>query len=175
MTIPVTHRPQLRSIRGKISAPLSVKPAGSRLARPTRHRAWLATIGVALLLLGGCSTAPSRPLFYPNDHMQQVGKVQAQRDTDACLQMAADNGVAANKDGKVGEKAAKGAVLGGIGSAAWGLVRGDAGELALAGAAAGMATGAAAGGFESTQMNPTYQRFVERCLRERGYDVIGWE
>lgn len=146
------------------------------LTRFSSQRSALLVSGVfAFSLLSACSSAPTRPLFYPNSHMQQVGKAQAQRDTDACMQMASDSGVAANKDGKVGEKAAKGAVIGGIGSAAWGLVRGDAGERALAGAAAGLATGAAVGGFESAETNPTYQRFVERCLRERGYDVIGWE
>jgi uncharacterized protein YcfJ len=131
---------------------------------------------LASLTLAACSTAPKQPVFYPNPHLQQVGAAQSQRDIDACRQLAVDSGVSPNKDGQVGQKAAKGAVLGGVGSAAWGLVRGgDAAERALAGAAAGAATGAAAGGFSSAEINPTYQRFVERCLRERGYDVIGWE
>jgi hypothetical protein len=127
------------------------------------------------LLLGACAGAEKRPVFYPNAHLGNTGMAAAQRDIDECMSKANAHGVAKNKDGQVGEKAAKGAVLGGVGSAAWGLVRGDAGERALAGAAAGAATGAAAGGFDSGQLNPTFQRFVERCLREQGYDVIGWE
>jgi uncharacterized membrane protein len=127
------------------------------------------------LLLGACAGTGKRPVFYPNAHLDDVGLAAAQYDIDECMNKASAHGVAKNKDGQVAEKAAKGAVLGGIGSAAWGLVRGDAGERALAGAAAGAATGAAAGGFESAQLNPTFQRFVERCLREQGYDVIGWE
>jgi len=114
-------------------------------------------------------------VFYPNAHLERVGVATGQRNIDECMQKAEAHGVGRNKDGQVGQKAAKGAVIGGVGSAAWGLVRGDAGERALAGAAAGAATGAAAGSFESAKLNPTFQRFVERCLRERGYDVIGWE
>ena len=41
--------------------------------------------------------------------------------------------------------------------------------------AAGAAAGAVRGGFDAADPNPTYRRFVERCLRERGYDVIGWQ
>ncbi|MCB1774158.1 MAG: glycine zipper family protein [Gammaproteobacteria bacterium] len=130
---------------------------------------------VAVVMLAGCAGSEKRPVFYPNSHLEYVGIAAGQRDIDDCMARASAHGVAKNKDGQVGEKAAKGAVLGGIGSAAWGLVRGDAGERALAGAAAGAATGAAAGGFESAKLNLTYQRFVERCLQDRGYDVIGWE
>jgi outer membrane lipoprotein SlyB len=100
---------------------------------------------------------------------------QASQDIAVCERLAADSGVGTRKDGAVGERATQGAVLGGISAGVWGLVRGDAGERALAGAAAGAATGAATGGFESAETNPTYKRFMERCLRERGYDVIGWE
>jgi len=126
-------------------------------------------------LMTGCTSAQKRPVFYPNQHLQMVGKAQAQRDTDDCMALATDHGVSTNRDGEVGKKAAKGAALGGIGAGAWGLVRGDAGERAVAGAAAGAATGAVKGGFDSTELNPTFKRFVQRCLHERGYDVIGWE
>ena len=63
---------------------------------------------------------------------QQVGKAQSEQDIEACRQLADRSGVAQHKDGQVGQKAAKGAVLGGVGSAAWGLVRGgDAAEREL--------------------------------------------
>jgi hypothetical protein len=130
---------------------------------------------IAASLTAGCATGPQQPRFYPNAHYEQVGAGQAQYDIEACQRLAADSGVGTRKDGAVGERAAQGAVLGGIGAGVWGLVSGNAGERALAGAAAGAATGAATGGFESAQTNPTYKRFMERCLRERGYDVIGWE
>jgi len=141
----------------------------------------LPIIGLALpgfllsVLITGCTSAQKRPVFYPNQHIQAVGKAQAQRDTDDCMTLANSYGVSTSKDGEIGKKAAKGAALGGIGAGAYGLVRGDAGERAAAGAAAGAATGAVKGGFDSTELSPTFKRFVQRCLRERGYDVIGWE
>ena len=88
---------------------------------------------------------------------------------------ATEYGVAEKRNGKVGERAVTGAAIGAASSAAWGLIRGDAGELAAAGAAAGMAGGATAGAIESNQMNPAYQTFVQRCLAEQGYEIIGWQ
>ena len=35
-------------------------------------------------------------------------------------------------------------------------------------------SGAVHGAFQN-DANPTYRNFVQRCLRERGYDVIGWQ
>jgi hypothetical protein len=54
-------------------------------------------------------------------------------------------------------------------------VRGDAGERAVAGAAAGAATGGVKGVLDGERANPLFQRFVERCLTDRGYDIIGWQ
>ena len=35
--------------------------------------------------------------------------------------------------------------------------------------------GGVKGAMDSTELNPTFKQFVQRCLRERGYEVIGWE
>ncbi|MGB5639608.1 MAG: hypothetical protein WBM63_10835, partial [Sedimenticolaceae bacterium] len=64
---------------------------------------------------------------------------------------------------------------GGVGAGAWGLVSGNAGERAAAGALAGGSAGAVKGGIDSTRISPTFQRFVQRCLKDRGYEVIGWD
>ncbi len=133
------------------------------------------TCAVTMIALVACSSGPKRPVLYPNTHLQSVGKPQADREVEECFTLARDFGASTTKDGNVGGKAAAGAVIGGVGAGAWGLVRGDAGERAAAGAAAGAATGATRGAMESSELNPTYKRFVERCLSERGYDVIGWD
>ena len=60
---------------------------------------------------------------------------------------------------------------------AWGLVRDgerDAGNRALAGAAAGGAVGLVRGVLRAGRPSHTFRGFVNRCLSERGYDVIGW-
>jgi hypothetical protein len=125
--------------------------------------------------LGGCASAPPKPVLYPNNHMQTVGQAQADQDIAACRQLAHSSGVAENKDGEVGKKAVGGAAVGGAAAGAWGLVRGDAGQRALAGAAAGAAAGTVRGGMQATETSPIFKNFVNRCLRERGYEVIGWQ
>jgi outer membrane lipoprotein SlyB len=75
----------------------------------------------------------------------------------------------------VARKTAGGAALGGASAGAWGIVRGDALERAAAGAAAGGAAGAVKGTMESGETSPVFRNFVQRCLRERGYEVIGWQ
>ncbi len=107
--------------------------------------------------------------------MQQVGHYQARLDTDDCMALADSYEVNRTRDGEVGSKAASGALIGGATAGAWGIVRGDAGERALAGALAGGTAGAVKGGVDSRRISPVFQRFVEQCLRDRGYQVIGWQ
>jgi hypothetical protein len=56
-----------------------------------------------------------------------------------------------------------------------GVVRGNVGERAATGAAAGAAAGATRGAIHSGEPGQVYKGFVQRCLRERGYEVIGWK
>jgi uncharacterized membrane protein len=91
------------------------------------------------------------------------------------MALADSYSVSRTRDGEVATKATSGALIGGASAGAWGIVRGDAGERALAGALAGGSAGAVKGGVDSTRINPTFQRFVNQCLSERGYQVIGWE
>jgi len=130
---------------------------------------------LVLSLLAACSSSAKRPVFYPNSHMKQVGQAQARRDTDDCMALADSYSVSRTRDGEVATKATSGALIGGAGAGAWGIVRGDAGERALAGALAGGSAGAVKGGVDSTRISPTFQRFVNQCLRDHGYQVIGWE
>ena len=79
-----------------------------------------------------------------------------------------------DKSSQIAAKTATGAAVGGASAGAWGLVRGDAGERALAGAAAGAAGGLVSGSIQASQPSSVFKRFVERCMADRGYDVIGW-
>jgi OmpA family protein len=70
--------------------------------------------------------------------------------------------------------AGTGAAIGAVGGA----VTGNAGEGAAVGAATGGTAGLLSGifgAFRSSQPDPVYANFVDRCLRERGYDPIGWK
>lgn len=146
-----------------------------RLAGTAGGAAWWPRCGVlAALLLAGCAGTPD-PVLYPNAHLQRVGQATAQQDIAECRRLASSSGVAEHRDSQVAGNAATGAAVGGASAGAWGLVRGNAGESALAGAAAGAAAGTVRGAIQSSETSPVYKNFVQRCLRERGYEVIGWQ
>jgi hypothetical protein len=130
-------------------------------------------VGAMLLALSGCAT--QRPVLYPNAKYNQVGPEVAQRDIDDCIRFAEQHGVAPSGGEKVAQRGAEGAAVGGAAGAAAGAVRGDVGRGAGVGAAAGAAAGATRGAIHSGEPGSVYKGFVQRCLREKGFDVIGWK
>ena len=65
--------------------------------------------------------------------------------------------------------------VGGAAAAVGTVIRGGSvAEGAAVGAAIGGTAGAVRGAFRN-DVNPTYKNFVQRCLHDRGYDVIGWQ
>ena len=133
-------------------------------------------VAFTTILFVGCSSA--RPVFYPNEHLQVVGEPQAKRDIDACIAKAKDyvEGVGA---GQVAKETAVGsgvgAAVGAAAGAAGGASFGNAGGGAAAGAAGGAVAALLRSAYRSTQLTPVQQGFVNRCLAEQGYEVIGWQ
>jgi hypothetical protein len=127
-------------------------------------------VGGALL---GCATP--RPVLYPNDQLRQSGREQAERDVDECLALAQEDvGRGSNRKGeRVAARTATGAATG----AAVGAAASRSAARGAAGGAAGAATHAVLGSLLNPRRNqpdPVFRNYVDRCLRERGYDVIGW-
>ncbi|MGE3152123.1 MAG: glycine zipper family protein [Nitrospiraceae bacterium] len=156
-----------------------------RLLIDRRGRAGAATslLAVAVILLAGCSR--SKPILYPNAHFQDVGETVAEQDIEFCGE-AAEAAGAEPDSGKTGETAtrtatgaAMGSASGAAGGAVAGAIRGNPGRGAMTGAAAGAAGGATHGLlrslFSRRQPSQVYKQYVNRCLRERGYDVVGWK
>jgi len=139
-------------------------------------RPWTAVLTASILSLGGCAGA-SRPVLYPNDHYLGVGETAARTDVDQCMRLARDFGAPVHGGSAVARDGAAGAAIGGAAAGAWALVSGDAaaGNRALAGAAAGGAAGLVRGSLRAGEPSATYKGFVDRCLGNRGYDVIGWQ
>jgi hypothetical protein len=132
-------------------------------------------IVMTLAIACGCAST-QRPVLYPNGTLARAGQAQAERDTDDCLRMAENHGLSPTGNTRVVRRGAEGAAVGAAAGAAGAAVYGrDVGRAAGTGAAAGAAAGAVRGSFEAVEPNPTYRRFVQRCLRDRGYDVIGWQ
>ena len=140
---------------------------------------------IALVCLGfialGC--AAQRPVLYPNAQLKRVGASAAERDVDECMRQADEYVRSGGETGRAlesaGASAGAGAAIGAAGGAAGGSVVGHAGT----GAGIGAAGGAAAGAtrvvvhemFRKRAPSPVYRNFVNRCLRDKGYDPIGWQ
>jgi outer membrane lipoprotein SlyB len=148
---------------------------------PAPFRLLSAAAVSALLLLSACATggpnsASARPVLYPNATLNRVGDAQGQAEANACMSRASAAGLSATQSGnEVGRRAGEGAAVGGVASAVGALITGRGGEGVLrAGAAVGGSAGAVSGAFHNDKPNPTYRSFVQRCLSEKGFEVIGW-
>ncbi len=126
----------------------------------------------ALIIVAGCGT--KRPVLYPNEHLQKVGQAQAQIDIDDCCRRA-DAYIKSEPGKDIAKDAAKTGTVGAATGAAVGAVYGKAGRGAAAGAAGGAVAATTSGIFRSKEPSPVYQNFVNRCLREKGYEPIGWQ
>jgi hypothetical protein len=132
----------------------------------------LLLLPLAGVVAGGCSA--KRPVLYPNATYQRAGIEVAQADIDACLQLAetgvGDRNVAAETAGRTAVGAGAGAAVGAVGGA----ITGRAGTGAAVGAATGGTAGLLSGLWGSREHDPVYMNYVERCLRDKGYEPIGW-
>jgi hypothetical protein len=134
----------------------------------------LVVLALAFIIVPpGCAHS-ERPVLYPNDHLKQVGNDQAQAEIDECMRLASEYGADSSSGGKVAKDTAGGAVIGGAVGAATGAVLGSVGRGLAAGAAGGAAGGLARGALTSDRKDPVFRQFVDRCLREKGYEPIGW-
>ncbi|MEO5957101.1 MAG: glycine zipper family protein [Nitrospiraceae bacterium] len=126
-------------------------------------------------LIAGC--AAPKPILYPNAHLQQVGEEVADRDIAECREMATDAGATASqgKGGQVAGGTAAGGAIGSASGAVGGAVVGHPGRGAMVGAAAGATGGFLRRLFRRSPPSNAYKQFVQRCLKERGYDPVGWE
>ncbi len=123
-----------------------------------------------------CGCAQQRPVLYPNSHLSQVGNEKAQADIDGCIHLAKKYGAEENKGGKIARDTAAGAAVGAVAGAAIGAVLGNnVGRAAGVGAAGAGAATLTRKTIDSKEPGPLFRRFVEKCLREKGYETIGWQ
>lgn len=138
------------------------------------------TLVCSAVVLAGCTSTPSaRPVLYPNITLQRVGEAQARAQADACMARAASAGLSPYENNNaVAQGAGMGAATGGVAAAVGALITGRGGDSVLragaGGAAVGGSAGAVQGAFHRDRPNMVYRSFVQRCLGEKGFDVIGW-
>ncbi|HVN39861.1 MAG TPA: hypothetical protein VMW19_16985 [Myxococcota bacterium] len=136
------------------------------------HRRFVALVLATGLL--GC--ASPRPVLYPNATYERVGKETAEADIDTCVARAKEN-VKSRDAQEVATDTAGNAAAGGAAGAVGGAISGGgAGMGAAIGAATAATWGFVKGLFRVGTRGPddVQRRFAERCLADRGYEVIGW-
>lgn len=121
-----------------------------------------------ILLLAGCS---SKPVLYPNEKFESVGEEKAKQDTKVCMDKA-DRFLKSPKAKKMIKSGGAGAFLGGVVGGVAGIFTGDVAGSAAQGAAMGGAGGAVAGAMSPDELK---QKYVNQCLRKKGYQVLGWD
>jgi hypothetical protein len=115
----------------------------------------MTAVVLAVVAFGaGCAHYQS-PVLYPNAKLQEAGKAQAEAEIAACRSLADDY---VSSGATTAKEIGKDTAVGGVGGAA-------------VGATAGAVTGTA----KRAGPSPIYKGFVDRCLQERGYQVIGWQ
>lgn len=139
----------------------------------------ISSVVLAMVMLSACSSA--RSVLYPNAQLESVGRDGAERDIEACRQLAESAGAkegGGGKGGRVATSTAVGAGAGAASGAVGGAIFGGVGRGSMIGAASGAVWGLLTGLFHAaspSQPNQAYTNFVNRCLQEKGYEVTGWQ
>lgn len=127
---------------------------------------------ISFLLFLTLVSCASRPKLYPNDKLKTVGKEAAKTDVDLCIAEADEY-----LESSTGKQALKGAGTGAAIGAAFGaatslIFGGNPLRGAARSGAVGGAVGGTAGALTPDQIK---QRYVNQCLADKGYQVLGWD
>ena len=126
-----------------------------------------------IIVLAGCSTTFVRPNLYPNDHLLKNSKEQVDRDMVQCNDLATTYVKDASKYNKIARESITGAAIGSASGALAGVIVGNSvGRSVGAGAAVGAIIPILQRLFQSNEPSPNRERFVEICLRDKGYQVL---
>ena len=131
-------------------------------------------LGLSLSLLFFLGCAQQRPVLYPSAYLKTVGQERAEADINECVRLAAEQGAQGDAGEQVAKDTVEGGAIGGAAGAAIGAVLSSAGRGAAAGAAGGAAGALTRGLFRTSEPDPVFRGFVDRCLHEKGYEPIGW-
>lgn len=127
---------------------------------------------LATLLLGACGA--KRPVLYPNEHLKQIGKAKANQDIDDCIRLANEYQAGGSRAGEIAKDTGKAGVVGAATGAVIGALTGNFGRAtAIGGAGAATAT-MGTGIMRSDEPDPVFKQFVDQCLRDKGFQPVGW-
>lgn len=124
-----------------------------------------------LLILISITSCASKPVLYPNGKYENVGEKIAQEDIDKCM-VKADKFLKSSKGKQIVKSAGSGAFVGAAMGIVSGLIFGDVKRAVTSGAAVGGVAGAAGGAISPDQLK---QAYTNKCLRDQGYEIVGWD
>lgn len=136
---------------------------------------------VVLLVLASflAACAGPEPVLRSNKRLQLYGKQMAQQEIEACRQKIEEAGLSpgVHQTGNAATGAVLGMTLGGAVGASAGVIGGITGVTigAAAGAGLGLMVGLVGGTFKPLVPDPPYADAVASCLKEKGYEVSGWQ
>jgi outer membrane lipoprotein SlyB len=143
------------------------------------NRAWK-WLMVCVLPISLIACTGPQPTLRSNKQLHMYGAEVAQQEIDACLRKIERAGLEAGDHGR-STNVATGAVLGMVIGGATGASAGMWGGLpgiaigAAAGSGLGLILGAAGGRFKPLEPDLPYADAVTKCLKDKGYEVSGWE
>ncbi|MFA6237701.1 MAG: glycine zipper family protein [Bacteriovorax sp.] len=123
---------------------------------------------VLTMTLASCA---SKPKLYPNETLKSRGKEVADNDIKQCMDDA-DLYLESSEGKKIAKSAGFGAVVGGAVGAVAGAFTGNISRGAAQGAAMGGVGGGTAGALTPDELK---HRYVNQCLNDKGYRVLGWD
>ena len=129
---------------------------------------------LTLICLVAACASQKRPIAYPNDHLREVGQGAAQADIDACLRLADEHQVVADASGTAVKETTTDTATGMATGAATGALTGGGIGAAVGVLSAGI-RGATRGFTTPREPDAAFQSFVEQCLNEKGYKLVGWQ
>ena len=140
----------------------------------------IASVLLILFAAGSLAAcAGPAPILRANSQLQLYGQEAGEREAALCGLKAERAGLrhGTNRGGNAGAGVALGLIGGTAVGASAGLIGGPTGVAigAAVGGAVGGTLGLLGGSYRPLEPQPEYAAFVERCLKEKGYEISGWQ
>jgi len=139
---------------------------------------WQRLVAGMLLLTVTACTGP-QPILRSNKHLHLHGRQVAHQAIEFCQKRIEKTGLRPGvyQSANAASGAVLGMTLGGAVGASAGIIGGLPGVTigAAVGSALGLTIGLLGGTFKPLEPEPPYAEAVESCLKEKGYEVSGWE
>jgi hypothetical protein len=130
-----------------------------------------AAVGLAVAV-SGCGVR--RPVVYHDQAYTQAGPEAVEASVEECMEAGETYG-ARTPAGEIARDTVIGGTVGAAGGAVGGAIWGSPGRGAAAGAAGGAVSALVLNVIRPKDPSPAFKAGVERCLRDRGYQVIAWQ